>query len=219
MICLHSKGWFELFKVWLFKNYRKLLTPIFAFGLILLFIFPDIDMSSYVEDDLIQPPSLTTIHPSEELQQPIPEESLPLPIMVDIKGMVKYPGVYELPSGSRMIEAIEMAGGYLPESDSSAINHAQILSDEMAIYIPYKGEEVVMALPQFQNHAEDGKININTADETLLTSLPGIGPSKAAAIVSFREEHGLFTTPEDLKKVTGIGEKTYERLQDSITIK
>ncbi|MFC4411059.1 helix-hairpin-helix domain-containing protein [Chungangia koreensis] len=191
-----------------------------AFGLILLFIFPISDMSSSSEGEIIQPTSSTFDHSSliEENNQPSTEE-VQQKIMVDVKGMVKYPGVYELPAGSRMIDAIEIAGGHLPESDASSINHAQILSDEMAIYIPYKGEETVAAVQLFMPEADDGKININTADETMLTSLPGIGPSKAKAIVSFREENGLFTSPEDLKKVTGIGDKTYEQLEDQIKIK
>jgi competence protein ComEA len=166
---------------------------------------------------VIQPPSSTSDHPSPT-EETNPQSPEPLKIMVDVKGMVKYPGVYELPAGSRMIDAIEIAGGYLPESDSISINHAQILNDEMAIYIPYKGEEAVAAVQLIQAEADDGKVNINTADETMLTSLPGIGPSKAKAIVSFREDNGLFTSPEDLKKVTGIGDKTYEQLKDLIKI-
>lgn len=220
MICLSWKGWIELFSSWLIKNAQKLIIPIVAFGLILLFIFPISDMPSSGEGEIIQQPSSTTDHPSphEEKNQQITEEEHKT-IMVDVKGMVKYPGVYELPTGSRMIDAIEIAGGYLPESDSININHAQILSDEMAIYVPYKGEEAVTSVQLVQSEADDGKININTADESKLTSLPGIGPSKAKAIVSFREENGLFTALEDLKKVTGIGDKTYEQLEDQIKIK
>lgn len=210
----------ELSSSWLIKNFRKLLTPIIAFGLILLFIFPD-SLSSSSEGEIIQPPSQSTFQPSsiEETNTNKSEEETPSIIMVDIKGMVKYPGVYELQSGSRVIDAIEAAGGYLPESDSMSINHAQILTDEMVIYIPYIGEAAFDATHFVQAEQDDGKININTADEALLSTLPGIGPSKAAAIISYREEHGLFAAPEDLKNVTGIGDKTYERLQDSIKVK
>lgn len=132
--------------------------------------------------------------------------------------MVKYPGVYELPEGSRIIDAIDIAGGYLPESDNQQINHAQKLSDEMVIYIPYKGEEAVLAISS-PSEIDDGLIDLNTADESQLTTLPGIGPSKASAIIAYREENGPFAVPEDLKKVTGIGEKTFERLEDLIKIK
>jgi len=138
--------------------------------------------------------------------------------MVDVKGLVKYPGVYELPFGSRVVDAIELAGGYLPESDSTSINHAMKLEDEMVIYIPYDGEEMVESVNPTPSQKDD-KIDINTADETLLTTLPGIGPSKAGAIIKYREENGRFSSPEDLKNVTGIGDKTYERLADLIKVK
>lgn len=153
----------------------------------------------------------------EESQEQSNTDNL-VSVIVDVKGLVKYPGVYELPIGSRVMDAIELAGGYLPESDSTMINHAMKLEDEMVIYIPYKGEEIVESVNPIPSKNDD-KIDINTADETLLTTLPGIGPSKADAIINYREENGRFGSPEELKNVTGIGDKTFDRLEDLIIVK
>jgi len=157
-----------------------------------------------------------------------PVEQKPTTIMVDVKGAVKKPGVYQLSADNRVIDAITIAGGYLEKADSRLINHAQKLVDEMIIYIPLKGEVMeqevtqglVTAPTQSQSGSSDssGKVNLNTADETALMTLPGIGPSKAQAILDYRQQSGSFKTVEDLKSVSGIGDKTFERLADLITV-
>lgn len=160
-----------------------------------------------------------------ELAEPI--EQAPIKVMVDVKGAVKHPGVYEVDTASRVIDAVTLAGGYLENADTRLINHAQKLQDEMVIYIPLEGEEpldVADSLTTMPNGSSDsgssnGKINLNTADETALMTLPGIGPAKAQAILAYRQEIGSFKVIEDLKSVSGIGDKTFERLQELITVK
>lgn len=160
-----------------------------------------------------------------ELAEPI--EQAPIIVMVDVKGAVKHPGVYEVDTASRVIDAVTLAGGYLENADTRLINHAQKLQDEMVIYIPLEGEEpldVADSLTTMPNGSSgsgssDGKVNLNTADETALMTLPGIGPAKAQAILAYRQEIGSFKVIEDIKSVSGIGDKTFERLQELITVK
>ncbi|MGG0657579.1 helix-hairpin-helix domain-containing protein [Rummeliibacillus pycnus] len=154
-------------------------------------------------------------------------------IMVDVKGAVKNPGVYQLDADSRVIDAILLAGGYAKNAQSRQINHAQKLQDEMVIYVPQKGEEVEEVLADVStetstslpsthgvatNTSKSDLVNINTADESGLTTLNGVGPSKAQAIIAYRTENGPFKTIEDIKNVKGIGEKTFESLKDFLTV-
>ena len=161
----------------------------------------------------------------EEPSEP-PQIELPSVVLVDVKGAVKYPGVYELTAEQRIVDAIEQAGGYVTGADPTWINHAQKLQDEMVIYVPLEGEELAESMQSFPmiqspsaQSSSPGKVNLNQADETALMTLPGIGASKAQAILSYREEAGRFQTVDDLKQVSGIGEKTYERLKELIEVK
>ncbi len=160
-----------------------------------------------------------------EPQEELLEKKEAARVLVDVKGAVNYPGVYTLTDEDRVVDAITVAGGYIEGADSSLINHAQKLQDEMVIYIPVKGEETEAVVQNFAvmslggQSSGDAKVNINTADETQLTTLPGIGPAKAKAIISHREEQGTFQTVEGLKEVSGIGDKTFEQLKDLIDIK
>lgn len=152
------------------------------------------------------------------------QNSTPEKVFVDIKGAVKYPGVYELTSENRIIDVIEMAGGYTKEADAQFINHAQKLQDEMAIFVPTIGEMVEDIQPESfisvntSNHLSEDVVNINLASEAELATLPGVGPSKARAIISYRDENGRFQTIEDLKNVSGIGDKTFEKLKEFISV-
>ncbi|MER1986075.1 MAG: helix-hairpin-helix domain-containing protein [Solibacillus sp.] len=156
----------------------------------------------------------------------IEEEPTILPVVVDVKGAVLYPGVYELTEHERIVDAITMAGGYADGAEPKLINHAQKLQDEMVIYIPKKGEQLEEDVPQLVQVAGSsgsssagGKINLNKATEAELTTLPGVGPAKATAIIGYRNETGKFQTIEDLKNVSGIGDKTFEQLRDLIDVK
>ena len=134
-------------------------------------------------------------------------------IIVDTKGAVYREGVYELQSGARVKDAVEKAGGFLPEADITKVNLAQIVQDQMMIYVPKKGEAAVNGLP-----VPDGKIQINIATKEQLEKITGIGPRKAENIIKYREQHGPFQKVEDLLEVDGIGEKSLEKIKDEINV-
>lgn len=166
--------------------------------------------------------------PSTTSETAIQNELEPEQVIIDVKGAVNYPGVYTLSENQRIVDAVEAAGGYRDDANPVLINHAQKLQDEMVIYIPKIGEDASEALEQLvemssanssNSSNSSGKINLNKATESDLTQLPGIGPSKASAIIQHRTEHGHFKTSEDLKQVTGIGDKTFEQLKDLIDVK
>jgi competence protein ComEA len=142
-------------------------------------------------------------------------------IVVDVKGAVKAPGVYEGKTGDRVLHVIDQAGGLLEEADETKVNFALKLVDEMVIYIPVIGEESEMMLTGEMTEAgkEEGKVNLNSASEAELQTLPGIGPAKAAAIMEYRTENGSFKSVEELMEISGIGEKTFEKLKESITVR
>ena len=135
---------------------------------------------------------------------------------VYICGAVRKPGVYEMPSGSRVYEVIEKAGGLKKGAALESFNQAETITDGQMIEIPtYKEQETAAAELAAK---ENGLVNINTATVAELMTLNGIGESKAAAIVSYREEHGVFAAVEEIKNVSGIGESTYANIRDQITI-
>ncbi|KUP06049.1 comEA protein [Bacillus coahuilensis m2-6] len=138
-------------------------------------------------------------------------------ILIDIKGAVQSPGLYELPSESRVLDAITVAGGLTETADERVINLAQKIQDEMVIYIPEKGEvEFQYGVSQTEEKRELF-INLNTATKEELETLPGIGPAKAEAIITYRDET-LFSSIEEIENVPGIGTKTFESLKDYITV-
>lgn len=138
-------------------------------------------------------------------------------VMVDIKGAVKNPGVYELQVEDRVKGAIQQAGGFRDDADSNQINLAERVYDEMVIYIPSVNEQD-MDSSIVSRGDQNGKIRVNLATKEELTTLPGIGEAKAAAIIEYREENGKFTKIEDLTEISGIGEKTVERLAEFILV-
>lgn len=142
------------------------------------------------------------------------------PILVDVKGAVVSPGVYELSKGERVDHAIKKAGGLIEEAEANAVNFAKQLTDEMLIYVPYKGEEGSESafVPDLNVEQDTHLINVNTAEMTVLLELNGIGPQKAQAIIDYRETNGLFSTIEELTDVSGIGIKTLEKIQNQITV-
>lgn len=139
-------------------------------------------------------------------------------LYVDIKGAIQMPGVYEMQSHQRVIDVIQKAGGLKEDSDSNTINFARQLEDEMMIYIPHEGEEVYVELEGSPEPSSEASININQADLNSLLSLNGIGPQKAQEIIAYRESNGPFSSIEDITNVSGIGEKTFEKIQDQITV-
>lgn len=141
-------------------------------------------------------------------------------IQVHIAGAVERPGVYQLPAGARVNEALKLAG-ILPEADPHALNLAAPLSDGQQIIVPRVGEEgkIITQGPAGSGMGKlQGKININTAGPEELDTLPGIGPSLAQRIIEYRQQHGPFRSIEDLQNVPGIGDKRWETLKDLITV-
>lgn len=144
---------------------------------------------------------------------------------VDVKGAVKKTGMYRITQGMRLMDAIDLAGGFTSEADQNQVNFSKLLTDQEIIYVPKVGEAIpaIGEVSQGKSNTTTSsgtaeKININTADLTELQQLTGIGEKKAADIIKYREENGSFRAVEDLTKVSGIGEKTLENLKDSITI-
>ncbi len=205
----------------LWQKYKKsmLFPSILVVSGLCYFYFSSFD-SSTPQEELIE-----TIQSFEEKNHSeTAEEAVIQQIFVDIKGAVMYPGVYELQQDQRIKDAVELAGGYTEQADTQRMNHAQKVQDEMVIYIPTKGEQLedgattLLTIPT-ESAPKEQKININQADIAILATLPGIGPSKAQSILTYREEHGHFQAIEDLKNVSGIGDKTFEKLKDAITVK
>lgn len=152
-------------------------------------------------------------------------------IYVDVTGAVKAPGVYTLPTGSRVFEAIALAGGAREDASLENLNQAGILQDGQQIRVYTEEEAAQMAqqgslpsLPGAETAAgqkesqEASKVNINTAGKEELMTLTGIGETRAEAILAYRQETGGFQAPEDLMQVEGIKEKTFEKLKDQITV-
>lgn len=200
------------------KKMKKLILPAGVLTLLIFLLIQKQFLSATPSAEPIQPSLLNDTNLTETEETLKNEESNAL--FIEVKGAVKKPGVYKLENGDRVLAAIELAGGYLPESDSNTINHAQKVEDEMIIYVPLIGEEIENVTNSSSTGSSgDQLVNINKADLQGLTSLPGIGPAKAEAIISYREESGGFTSIQDLMEVTGIGQKTYEKLETYITVK
>lgn len=171
-------------------------------------------------------------------------------IYVDVKGAIKHPGVYKVPNGKRVGDVLSLAGGPLEGADTTQINFAHKLEDQMVIYIPKAGESspientvgisgydnqtnrnsensVAEATSSAQSQSDstgqdqgenDGKINLNTASKEQLMQLTGIGDKKADDIISYRQQNGNFKTIDELKNVSGIGDKTFEKISSQITV-
>lgn len=137
--------------------------------------------------------------------------------MVDVKGEVNQPGVFEIAPDARVNDVIALAGGFTEDADELHVNKAQKVHDEMVIYVP-KINEIESVPDQVGATSKNQAVRLNYATKEEIVELPGIGPSKADAIISYREENGLFTSVDDILNVSGIGEKTLENLKEFIQV-
>ncbi|MGT2667151.1 helix-hairpin-helix domain-containing protein [Streptococcus rifensis] len=156
----------------------------------------------------------------DDKKSQIEEES----IMVDVKGAVREPGLYQMKLGDRLADAVAKAGGLTEEADGKSINLAQKLSDEAVIYVASQGEDIsVITSSVSEKEGQSGEsgnslINLNTASLAELQTISGIGAKRAQDIIDYREANGGFKTVDDLKKVSGIGDKTMEKLRVYVSV-
>lgn len=212
---------------WIMEKKQYLLIGAIILGVFIYYLVNDApdDTIQMLEEEIF-------VENEEEIRQQVDSNDdkiveQPIIIKVDLKGAVQKPGVYTAQEGERVIDLINRAGGFLDDADQTKINLSQKVADEMVIYVPKVGEdsnvmEQVASFFQPQQSgneaSSDGKVNINQADSTLLQTLPGIGPSKAEAIIEYRETNGPFKMIDDIMNISGIGEKTFEKLKNSITV-
>ena len=180
--------------------------------------------SNFIDNDLVE----TNI----EDKNIYSENSTDNSIIVYICGAVKESKVITLPEDSRISDAIDAVGGLTEDADLTNINLAYILEDGEKIYIPKKGEEppnessAASSSDQSSSYSnysatstKSNKININKATQTELETIPGVGPSTALKIIEYREQNKKFSSIEDIKNVSGIGDVKYEKMKDYITVK
>lgn len=161
--------------------------------------------------------------PQSDVLIAVPQASAAAPVemslVVDVQGEVINPGVYQLPSGSRVGDAIKAAGGVQKGSDSSSVNLARFIEDGEQIYV--SNVDVIEQGRSGQNSNRivgQGRLNVNRANESELDGLPGVGPVLAQRIIAYRNEHGNFGAVEDLQKVAGIGPAKFSELRTFVTV-
>ena len=143
-------------------------------------------------------------------------QAAPAPLRVHVGGAVAAPGVYDLAEGARVLDAVEAAGGFAEGAARDALNLARTVSDGEQVVVPSEAD--IAAQEAASAGGASGKVNINTASATQLDTLPGVGASTAEKIVADREANGPFKTVEDLKRVSGIGDKKFAALADAICV-
>lgn len=194
----------------------------FIVGMIVL--MKSISSTEISEEEIQQPAETSEVALQKEEET---EESAAQNIKVDVKGAVKYGGVYDAQQGERVHDVLKHAE-VLPNADLEAVNLSQEVRDALVIYIPFKGEVKTDKYTLYQNtggHPESNsgsnvqsKININQAEQSELEEIPGIGPKKAQDIIKYRTDNGGFKAIEEIKEIRGIGDKTYESLKEYIEV-
>ncbi len=149
------------------------------------------------------------------LPPPIPESTS---VVVHVAGAVLRPGVYELAASSRVIDAIDNAGGASTGAELDAMNLAAPVTDGLRIYVPLEGEEPVLPAGENGDGTIAGPVDLNTATEAQLDALPGVGPATASAIIRHREQSGPFATVDDLEQVPGIGPAKLAAIRELVTV-
>jgi competence protein ComEA len=165
--------------------------------------------------DIVAPPGAAS--PAVAARTSVAASPTPVAIIVDVAGWVRRPGVYEFASGDRVIDAVNRAGGARNGADLTSLNLAAPLADGTQIVVPSPGA-TVPAGGGSTGAGSTALININTASETELETLPDVGPVTAAAIIDYRTQNGPFTAVDDLIDVSGIGPATLEQIRPFVTV-
>lgn len=223
----------EKLQEFLENNKQQIVTIVIAIIVTLIFVLP----TKHSDSDTFEISSSSTSQISK-VSTSVPQVKSSVTkkeIFVDIKGAVKHPGLYKAKPNQRLAYIIQQAGGLENNADVSKLNYAHKLSDQMMIYVPKQGEnytgDVIIELQSENTMSSDtsnsntteeagdnSKINLNTATKEQLTQLNGIGDKKAELIISYRDEHGKFKTIDELKNVSGIGDKTFAAISDKLTV-
>ncbi|CAI3362597.1 ComEA family DNA-binding protein [Enterococcus cecorum] len=219
------KNWWRKIKTW------QLVVGVCGIVLLGIAVFLLVTQQEKEDKELLIETSSTTevTVDTKKEQDQANDESKSAKIYVDISGAVKQPGVYQLSEGARLFDLLKQAGGLTEDAAIQTVNQAMIIQDQQKIIILTQAQAESLDTENINNGnleeksdekspKDAEKLNINQADLTQLQQLSGIGEKKAQAIIDYRNENGSFKTIEDLAKVTGIGEKTVEKLRDSITI-
>lgn len=170
-----------------------------------------------ITEEQLEEPEKDRKEAEEKMQPEEEKEKTDTVQFVHVCGAVKKPGVYKMPAGSRIYEALEAAGGIREDADGNALNLAEILEDGQRVCVPTK-EESASANPQ-DSSGQPGKININTAAMEQLMTLTGIGEAKAQSIIRYREEHGKFRSIEELMNIEGIKSGVFHKIKEQIAVK
>lgn len=196
------------------KNYKLIGISIVIIVIILYVI---IGYFSNGRDELIKNNTDSIYEEEGDTELPLKDSK----IVVEIKGEVSKPNVYYLDEGCIVQDLIDIAGGITDKGDIQNINRAQELSNHECIVIPSYEENNTITEDEATRSSSVGnndKVNINTADSTELQTLTGIGESRAQAIIDYREENGRFKSIEEIKNISGIGDKMFEKIKEHITI-
>jgi len=165
----------------------------------------------------VAPPAVVS-QPEDEGSES-PSDGLETALYVHVAGAVRRPGLYELPEGTRVADALDAAHGALPRADLDLINLAEPVTDGVQVYVPRRGESSAQPGSAASPAAGDSVlVDINSADQAALESIPGIGPVKGAAILEYRESVGRFESVEELLEVNGIGPATLESMRAHVTV-
>ena len=169
------------------------------------------------EEPEIKETSVQTSSGSSETAEPSTSELKEGDIYVDIDGAVNAPGVYKVSEGTRLFQVIDLAGGLTEDAATGSLNRAEEVYDGQKIMI-YSANDTGSEEQKYADASDDGKININRADSDELEKIPGVGPATAKKIIEYRTNNGNFSSIEEIKNVSGIGEKTYESMKEYITV-
>lgn len=213
----------------LLQRYRIPALIAASIGILLLFFYQTGHKEKTDQPSIVMPKEETKENMTEKAVEEKEEGATkPQSVVIDVKGAVMRPGIYEATTNDRIYDIVQKAGGFRKEADQTKVNLAQKLQDEMVVYIPKVGEKESTTLSQSipsTHPANSGNgqgeqlVNINTATAEELQNLPGIGETRAQSIIEYRETNGAFQKVEDLKNISGIGDKTFEKLKDKVTVK